>query len=87
MVNGTKTVSVRFTINGGPAVRKGDLDEDGEITVGDALKALRIAAKLVAATDKDMLIGNVDGDGEITVGDALMILRVAAKLIDESSFI
>ena len=84
VVNGTKTTSVRFTINGGPAVRKGDLDEDGEITVGDALKALRIAAKLVAATDKDMLIGNVDGDDEITVGDALKILRVAAKLVDES---
>ena len=84
VVNGTKVTSVRFTINGGPAYKKGDLDEDGEITVGDALKALRIAAKLVAATDKDMLIGNVDGDGEITVGDALKILRVAAKLVPES---
>ncbi len=87
VVNGTKSVSVRFTVSEGgpqPGYKKGDLDEDGEITVGDALKALRIAAKLVAATDKDMLIGNVDGDGEITVGDALKILRVAAKLVPES---
>ncbi|MBQ9558058.1 MAG: Ig-like domain-containing protein [Clostridia bacterium] len=81
------SVSATIAINVKPAYRKGDLDEDGEITVGDALKALRIAAKLVPATDKDMLIGNVDGDDEITVGDALMILRVAAKLIGEDAFI
>jgi hypothetical protein len=61
------------------------MDKDGEITVNDALKALRIAAKLAAASDEDMLIGDVDGDGDITVNDALKILRVAAKLADESS--
>ena len=64
---------------------KGDMDGDGEITVADALKALRIAAKLVEATEDDMQIGDVDGDGEITVSDALKILRVAAKLADASS--
>ena len=62
-----------------PAV-KGDMDGDGEITVADALKALRIAAKLVQPTEEDFAIGDVDGDGEITVADALKILRVAAKL-------
>ena len=63
---------------------KGDMDGDGEITVSDALKALRIAAKLVNPTEEDIAIGDVDGDGEITVADALKILRVAAKLIDAS---
>ena len=61
----------------------GDLDLDGEITVGDALKALRIAAKLVVPDEKEFIIADVDFDGEITVGDALKILRVAAKLIDK----
>ena len=84
VVNGTKTTSVRFTIEGGPALKRGDMDKDGEITVGDALKALRIAAQLVAATEEDYLIGDVDNDGDITVGDALKILRVAAKLVPES---
>ena len=86
VVNGDKETTVTFKINGDtpPAYKRGDMDEDGEITVGDALKALRIAAKLVAATDKDMLIGDVDNDGDITVGDALKILRVAAKLVPES---
>ena len=65
-----------------PVFIKGDMDGDGEITVADALRALRIAAKLVQPTDEDMLIGDIDGDGEITVADALKILRVAAKLVD-----
>ncbi|MBO4584815.1 MAG: Ig-like domain-containing protein [Clostridia bacterium] len=65
--------------------KKGDMDKDGEITVADALRALRIAAKLVEPTEEDLLIGNVDGDNEITVADALKILRVAAKLAEEDS--
>ncbi|MBR4439815.1 MAG: Ig-like domain-containing protein, partial [Clostridia bacterium] len=65
--------------------KKGDMDKDGEITVADALRALRIAAKLVEPTEEDLLIGNVDGDNEITVADALKILRVAAKLATEDS--
>ena len=66
-------------------VMKGDMDGDGEITVADALKALRIAAKLVAPTEQDFILGDVDGDDDITVADALKILRVAAKLADASS--
>ena len=86
---GKNFTEVNFTIYGGtdpeePPVAgvKGDMDGDGEITVADALKALRIAAKLVQPTDQDMQLGDIDGDGEITVADALKILRVAAKLAD-----
>ena len=61
---------------------KGDLDFDGEITVADALKALRIAAKLADETAESIMIGDADGDGAVTVSDALKILRVAAKLTD-----
>ncbi len=85
VTNGDKVLTVKFTVTDEPAVKKGDMDKDGEITVNDALKALRIAAKLAAASDEDMLIGDVDGDGDITVNDALKILRVAAKLAGEDS--
>ncbi|MBO4934838.1 MAG: family 16 glycosylhydrolase [Clostridia bacterium] len=61
---------------------KGDFDFDGEITVSDALAALRIAAKLADETPESVLIGDIDGDGHVTVSDALAILRVAAKLAD-----
>ena len=60
----------------------GDLDGDGEITVADALAALRIAVKLAEETEDAIFIGDVDGDGKITVSDALRILRAAAKLTD-----
>ena len=86
---GKNFTEVNFTIYGGTdpeeppvAGMKGDMDGDEEITVADALKALRIAAKLVQPTDQDMQLGDIDGDGEITVADALKILRVAAKLAD-----
>ena len=74
--------SENFTVG---AFMYGDMDFDGEITVADALRALRIAAKLVKATDEDYQTGDVDSDDEITVYDALMILRVAAKLADKDS--
>ena len=78
-------VEVYFNGGASPSVKKGDMDKDGEITVNDALRALRIAAQLVRPSVEDMEIGDVDGDRQITVNDALKILRVAAKLADESS--
>ena len=86
VVNGDKETVVAFTIEqAAPPVMKGDMDGDGEITVADALRALRIAAKLAEETPEAVAVGDVDGDAEITVADALKILRVAAKLADQSS--
>ncbi|MBO4584223.1 MAG: dockerin type I repeat-containing protein [Clostridia bacterium] len=89
VTNGDKEIEVVFEVVDElppppPAHKRGDMDGDDQITVADALKALRIAAKLVQPTEDDIAIGDVDGDGEITVADALKILRVAAKLVDES---
>ena len=78
-ITGDLTVTVTV-VEKAPEVMKGDLDGDGEITVADALAALRIAAQLVEETEESLAIGDVDGDGKITVSDALRILRVAAKL-------
>ena len=61
---------------------RGDIDGDGEITVSDALHALRIAARLAESTPEIVAIADSDGDGTITVSDALAILRVAARLAD-----
>ena len=68
-------------------ILKGDSDNDDEITVSDALIALRIAAKLAAPVGNQLITCDVDRDGEITVGDALKILRVAAKLADADSLL
>ena len=53
---------------------------ENEITVGDALKALRVAAGLEESTAELVAAYDTDGDGEITVADALTVLRIAAKL-------
>ena len=78
-------VVVVFMEASSSSIMKGDLDGDKEITVSDALRALRIAAKLVQPTEEDLATGDVDYDGEITVSDALKILRVAAKLATQES--
>lgn len=84
VVNGTKSVVVRFTVEGEeePEYTRGDLDKDGVITVSDALVALRVAAKMAEETEEIIAIGDADSDGKITVSDALAILRVAAKMAE-----
>ncbi|MBQ6552625.1 MAG: dockerin type I repeat-containing protein [Clostridia bacterium] len=96
-LNGTATVTI--TAKGGATASctvvasgfgfyspmKGDFDGDGEITVADALAALRIAAKLAEETYESIIIGDIDYDETITVSDALAILRVAAKLASPDS--
>ncbi|MBQ9558323.1 MAG: hypothetical protein IJU94_06960 [Clostridia bacterium] len=67
-------------------IDKGDPDGDGEITVADSLRALRIAALLDNDPDPIYIAAcDVDKDGEITVADALKILRVAALLADPNT--
>ena len=79
----TGDLTVTLTVKASaPEIILGDMDGDNEITVGDALTALRIAARLVEETDEALAVGDVDGDGSITVSDALRILRFAAGLMN-----
>lgn len=61
----------------------GDFDKDNEITVADALSALRIAVKLAQEDEFAIAVGDIDSDGHITVSDALVILRVAAGVTEK----
>ena len=78
LTDGNVSLVYAFKIEHSVVKIKGDLDGDGEITVSDALRALRMAAQL-AEVDPE---ADVDGDGDVTVGDALKILRVAAGLLE-----
>ena len=68
----------------GPAdpseIKEGDVDGDGTIGAGDALKVLQHAAQLIKL--EDISYADVDKDGSVTSADALQILQHAAKLID-----
>ena len=54
----------------------GDCDMDGEVTILDALTALRLAMNITAGGPA-ALLADVDADGEVTVLDALILLRRA----------
>jgi len=62
-----------------------DLDGDGELSIADALTALRLAVKIIAVDDVYIACGDTDNDGIITVSDALFILErvVGRKRIDQ----
>ena len=76
------SATVRFTVidTTPPPYTVGDVDDDGEISVTDALAALRIALGLTEPQGYQSITADVDGDGVITVSDALRILRTAAGL-------
>ncbi|MBQ1685655.1 MAG: dockerin type I repeat-containing protein, partial [Clostridia bacterium] len=61
----------------------GDVDLDGEVTVSDALLAMRYAMGLVELTEQQLDQLDVNFDGEYDLVDATLILRYAMGLIEE----
>ena len=64
------------------AYADGDLNNDGDVTVLDAVTALRIAMAIIDCTDEQLTHGDVNGDGSITVLDAVIILRAAMGIVE-----
>lgn len=63
------------------AVWAGEPSVSFEYSVSDALRVLRVAAKLAEPTPEiASAFYDKDGDGKVTVADALIVLRIAAKL-------
>ncbi len=61
----------------------GDINDNGEIDMQDALMALRASMQLVELTERQTLAGDVNLDGSVTTTDALRIMRLVMGLIDE----
>lgn len=60
----------------------GDLNNDGQIGVDDALTLLRVVMGLLQnATPEQLAAADANGDGEITLEDALYTLRLAMGII------
>ena len=79
--NGSAASENRDVVFSGVSFTAADVDGDGEVTVADALAALRLSVGLNdGVTAKRWFAADVDGDGEVTVSDALRILRRAAGL-------
>ncbi|MDR3296362.1 MAG: dockerin type I domain-containing protein, partial [Clostridiales Family XIII bacterium] len=73
----TGTLTLHYSTDPGP--KSGDLDGDGNVTVGDALFTARALLGLGSLTDAQILAADVDNDGEITMADVIIIARLAAE--------
>ena len=60
-----------------PSVLPGDMDNDGELSISDALVIMRIA---MGISDGDEDIADYDGSGTVEVSDALLVMRAAMGL-------
>ncbi len=60
----------------------GDIDGNGSVDAGDALKALQHAVKLITLEGTDATAADVDGNGSIDAADALLVLQHTVKVID-----
>lgn len=80
---GTNTWETRFKVDSSAITGIfGDVDRDGTITAGDALKILRQSAGMENFDSELIYIGDIDEDGSITAGDALAVLRYSAGFED-----
>ena len=75
----TKVASLEYGTE--PEYTLGDIDENDEIDIRDALVALRASAKIVTLTERQIKAADVNRDNEVDVRDALLLLRYSAKLI------
>ena len=64
---------------------KGDIDNDGKITVLDAVICLTIAAEAPGFSEQEKARADVDNDGKVSLVDARKILQHIGgiNLIDE----
>lgn len=60
--------------------RKGDVNEDGFVTVEDARRALMIVSGGASATADELEAADVDSSGSVSIGDVVMILKISVGL-------
>lgn len=89
---GVKTLTVTYTEDGVTksaafevtVVRAGDVDNNGEITAGDALMALQASTNKITLTQAETLAANVDNESAlVTAADALQILQYSTSKISQ----
>ena len=60
---------------------KGDVDNDGEITIKDATSIQSYIAKFVIDAEFNKDIADIDNDSEVTIKDATNVQMIVAKLV------
>ncbi|MBQ7061468.1 MAG: dockerin type I repeat-containing protein [Clostridia bacterium] len=60
----------------------GDVDGSGDVSVTDAILALRCAMGLAGLDEQGLAAADIDGDGSVSVSDAITILRMAMGILN-----
>lgn len=66
-----------------PAYTKGDVTDDGKVSINDVLTIVRHINGFVTLEDTKFLAGDVTGDGKISINDVLTIVRYINGFITE----
>lgn len=61
---------------------RGDVNADGDVTLDDALKALKYAMGVITLTKEEAVRADVDGDGVVSSYDAKIILEIVLEIGD-----
>lgn len=62
-------------------VKKGDVNNDGEVNLSDVVKTLKAALGIETLTEEEAKAADVDGDNKVSLNDAKMILQAALGII------
>ncbi len=65
------------------AVKLGDADGDGEITVKDTIAILRYDAEAELLTGTQIIAGDLNGNKAVNTKDAILILQYDAQIIEK----
>lgn len=85
---GTYTLKVTVEKHGKTAVKTitfvvsdglGDIDNDGKITLSDAMYIIMHVAKKAPLTEEQLTVSDIDKDGSIALNDAMRIIIFVAK--------
>jgi|GEM_PF-1409988 len=73
--------TVQVTVNARPAVKLGDINGDGQITVQDLIALIQHLAGAVTLTGDAAIAADVDKNGSITVQDLILLIQVLLGVV------
>src|SRR5699024_5805873 len=64
-------------------VMYGDVNDDGEIAINDAVYIKKYLAGMIELSEKQLERADADKDGDVTINDATLIQKYLAEIITE----
>ena len=84
---GTDSMILSITVENQPNQQRGDVNGDGKIDFGDAIKVLQFYVDLITLTTAQQQVGDVDRSGTTDFKDATLILQLYTGIIDQNYLI